>query len=79
MGSTLGRTLANTFFMFHEQIWLTEYPDKFKSVYHQSYIEDIFAFFRLPNHLEEFKKFLISKPRNIRFTCGKKRNNFIPF
>ena len=78
MGSPLGPTLANAFLCFHEQIWLNECPDEFKSVYYRRYVDDILVLFRSPNRLEKFKN-LNSKHRNIRFTCEKEHNNSMPF
>ena len=79
MGSPLGPTLANAFLCFHEQIWLNECPDEFKPAYYRRYVDDIFVLFRSPDHLEKFKNYLISKYRNIRFTCEKEQNNSMPF
>ena len=55
MGSPLSPTLANVFLCFHEQIWLNECPDEFKSVYYRRYVNNIFVLFLSPNHLEKFK------------------------
>ena len=79
MGSRLGPTLANAFLCFHEQIWLNGCPDEFKLVYYRRYVDDIFVLFRSPDHLEKFKNHLISKHRNIRFTCEKEHNKSMPF
>ena len=72
-------TLANAFLCFHEQIWLNECPDEFKPVYYRRCVHDIFVLFRLPDHLEKFKNYLISKYRHIRFNCEKEQNNSMPF
>ena len=79
MGSPLDPTLANAFLCFHQQIWLNECPDEFKPAYYRRYVDDIFVLFRSPDHLEKFKNYLISKYRNIRFTCEKEQNNSMPF
>ena len=79
MGSPLCPTLANAFLCFHEQIWLNECPDEFKLVYYRRYVDDIFVLFRSPDHLEKLKNYLNSKHGNIRFTCEKEHNNFMPF
>ena len=79
MGSPLDPTLANAFLCFHEQIWLNECPDEFKPAYYGRYVDNIFVLFRSPDHLEKFKNYLISKYRNIRFTCEKEQNNSMPF
>ena len=54
MGSLLGPSLANAFLCFHEQIWLNDCPEDFKPVYYRRYVDDIFALFRSPDHLEKF-------------------------
>ena len=79
MESTLGPTLANAFLCFHEQIWLNECPDDFKSVYYRRYVDDIFVLLCSPDQLEKFKNCSNSKHRNIRFTCEKEHNNSMPF
>ena len=75
----LGPILANVFLCFHEQIWFNECPDEFKPVYYRRCVHDIFVLFRLPDHLEIFKNYLISKHGHIRFTCEKEQNNSMPF
>ena len=72
-------TFANAFLCFHEQIWLNECPDQFKSVHYRRYVDNIFVLFRSADHLEKFKNYLNSKHRNIRFTCEKEHNNSMPF
>ena len=57
MGSLLGPSLANAFLCFHEQIWLNDCPEDFKPVNYRRYVDDIFALFRSPNHLEVYKLF----------------------
>ena len=61
MDSTLGTNLANAFLCFHEQIWLNDCPEDFKPVYYRRYyrryVDDIFALFRSPEHLEKFTNY----------------------
>ena len=45
MGSPLGFRLAKAFLVHHEQIWLNDCPDEFKSVYYKRYVDDIFVLF----------------------------------
>ena len=68
MDSLLGPSLANVFLYFHQQIWLNDCPEDFKPVYHRRYVNDIFALFRLLNHLQKFTNYLNSKHNNIKFT-----------
>ena len=79
MGSPLGPSLANAFLCSHEQIWLNDYPEDFKTVYYRRYVDDIFALFRSPNHLEKFTNYLNSKHKNLKLTYGKESNNSLPF
>ena len=79
LGSPLGSSLANAFLSFHEQIRLNDCPEDFKSVYCRRYVDDIFALFRSPDHLEKFTYCLNSKHKNIKFTYKKESNNSLPF
>ena len=79
MGSPLGPSLANAFLCFHEQIWLNGYPEDFKPVCYRRYVDDIFALFRSPDHLEKFTNYLNSKHKNLKLTYEKESNNSLPF
>ena len=79
MGSPLGPGLANAFLCFHEQIWLNYCPEGFKPVYYRIYVDDIFALFCSPDHLEKFTSYLNFKHKNIKFTYEKESNNSLPF
>ena len=79
MGSPLGPTLANAFLCFHEQIWLNDYPEDFKPVCYRRYVDDIFALFRSPDHLEKFTNYLNSKNKDFKLTYEKESNNSLPF
>ena len=79
MGSPLGSSLANAFLSFHEQIWLNDCPENFKTAYYRSYVDDIFVLFRSPDHLEKFTNYLNSKDKNIKFTYEKESNNLLSF
>ena len=61
MGSPFGSSLANAFLCFHEQIRLNDCPEDFEPIYYRRYVEDIFALFRSPDHLETFTHYLNSK------------------
>ena len=79
MGSPLGPSLANAFLRFHEQIiWHNDYPEDYKPVYYRRYVDDIFALFLSPDHLEKFT----NQIRNIKilnFPNEKESNNSLPF
>ena len=79
MGSPLGPSLANAFLCFHEQVWLNDCLEHFKRVYYRRCVDDIFALFRSPDHLEKFTNYLNSKHKDIKFTYGKESNNSLPF
>ena len=70
---------ANAFLCFHETIWLNDCPEDFKPVYYRRYVDDIFALFRSPDHLEKFTSYLNSKHKNIKFTYEKESNDSLPF
>ena len=79
MGSPLGPSLANAFLCFHEQIWLNDCIEEFKPVYYRKYVDDIFALFGSPDHLEKFTSYVNSKHKNIKITYEKESNNSLPF
>ena len=79
MNSPLGINLANAFLCFHEQVWFNDCPEDFKPVYYRRYVDDIFALFRSPEHLEKFTNYLHTKHENIKFTYEKESNNLLPF
>ena len=78
MVSSLGPSLANAFLCFHEQIWLNNCPEDFKPVYYIRHVDDIFALFRSPDHLEKFTNYLNLK-HNIKFAYEKESNNSLSF
>ena len=55
------------------------YPDDFKPVYYRRYVDDIFALFRSPDHLEKSTDYLNSKHKNIKFTYEKESTNSLSF
>ena len=67
MGSPfMGPSLANAFLCFHEQIWLNDFPEDFKPGYYRRYVDDLFALFHSPDHLENFTSYLNSFTTNIK-------------
>ena len=59
MGSPLGPTQANAFLVHFEKNWLQNYSSDFKSHDYRRYVDDIFALFTSPKHLEAFRNFLM--------------------
>ena len=45
MGFPLDLSLANTFLVHYEQIWLNDCSDEFKPAYYKRYVDDIFVLF----------------------------------
>ena len=79
MGSPLGPTLANIFMRYHESIWLDNCPDYFKSIIYKRYVDDTFACFSDPHHLNLFLDYLNSQHGNIKFTGELASNSTLPF
>ena len=61
MSSPLVPSLANAFLVRYEQIWLNDCPDELKPVYNKRYVDDIFALFWSPHHIEKFNEYLNTK------------------
>ena len=78
MGSWLGPSLPNVFLRFHEQIWFHDCPEDFKCVYYRRYVDDIFALFCSPYHLEKFTSYLNSKHKNIKLSYDTESSNSLP-
>ena len=74
MGSRLGPSLVTAFISFHEQMWLNDCPDDFEPVNYRRYVDNTFALFRSPDHLERFTTYLNWKQKNINFTFERERN-----
>ena len=79
MGSSLGPGLFDAFLFFLEQIWLNDSPDDFKPVYYRRYVDNTFALFRSPDHLERFTNYSNSKHENIKFTYEKESKILLLF
>ena len=79
MGSSLGPGLFDAFLFFLEQIWLNDSPDDFKPVYYRRYVDNTFALFRSPDHLERFTNYSNSKHQNIKFTYEKESKILLLF
>ena len=79
MGSPLGPTLANSFLVHFEKNWLQNFPTDFKPHYYRRYVDDIFALFTSPKHLEAFHNFLNSRHANISFTIEREKQSRMSF
>ena len=58
VGSPLGLTLSNTFFLHFEKKWLQNCPSDFKPHYYRWYVDDVRILFISLEHLEAFQNFL---------------------
>ena len=79
MDFPLWPSLGNAFLVHYEQIWLSDCPVEFKSVYYKRHVDDIFFLFRFAYHLQTFNEYLNTKHRNIKFTKEEEVNGSLPF
>ena len=54
MYSSLGTALTNIFLRYHESIWLEACMKDFNPVCYKRYVDDIFALFNKPEHVQFF-------------------------
>ena len=62
-----------------ENKWLCDCLKDFKPVFYRRYINDIFLLFSFPDHADKFRKYLLSKPPNIKFSIEKQEDGRLPF
>ena len=79
MGSRLGPSLVTAFISFHEQMWLNDCPDDFEPVNYRRYVDNTFALFRSPDHLERFTTYLNWKHKTIKFSYERESNVLLLF
>ena len=79
MGSSLGPTLANTFFVNHGKNWLERCPLEYTQLYCRRYVDDISVLLNSPEHLKRFHSNLNSCHLNIPFTIEKEKDNRMSF
>ena len=60
-------------------MWLEECPPEFKPTFYRRYVDDIFATFSSPSHVEPFFNYLNSRHNNISFTREEESDNKLPF
>ena len=72
-------TLANAFLVYHEKNWLERCPLEHRPLYYRRYVDDIFALFNSPEHLQCFPSYLNSCHRNISFTIENEKDNRMSF
>ena len=68
MGSPLGLTLANAFFVYFEKNWLQNCLSDFEPYFYRQHTDGIFVLFTSPHYLEVFRNFLNGGHANISLT-----------
>ena len=79
MGSPLRPSLANVFLSYHDKNWLNYCPQRFKPVFYQRYVDDIFMLFKSNDHLNYFQDFLNSRHINMSFSMEIEKENKLSF
>ena len=79
MGSPLGSSLANAFWVHHEQNWLDSFLLEYRPLYYRRYVDDIFALVKSSDHLKRFQSYLSSCHVNMSFIIETEESNKIPF
>ena len=79
MGSPLGPTLGNLFFVNYESKWLKECSVQFAPKYYPRYVDNIFLLFNAKDHVKKFLRYGNSRHANIKFTCEEENDNKISF
>ena len=79
MGSPLGPHFANAFLCYHETKWLDDCPTDFKPLYYRRYVDDIFAMFKSPEHVEQFHSYMNTKHNSLSFTFEQEENGSLSF
>ena len=59
MGSPFRPALANIFMCSFEGKWLRDCPNDFKPVFYRRDVDEIFALFSSPDHVDKFKEYVI--------------------
>ena len=79
MGLPLSPTLANIFLCYHESNWLENCPKEFKPIFFRRYVDDTFAIFRNPDHVNKFLEYLNKQHPNMKFTHEAEEDSKLPF
>ena len=74
IGSPLGPTLANLFLVYYESKWLEDCPRQFKPQFYRRYVDDNFVMFKKKDHIKKCLRYINSRHRNIKFTCGEEKD-----
>ena len=79
MASPLGRTLANIFLCYHEDIWLRNFSLECEPSYYKRYVDNIFVLFELETQVESFKNFMTTCHPKMKFTFKKEQSKCFSF
>ena len=58
--------------------WLNDFPEKFKPVFYERYVYDIFVLFKRPEHVKSFVDYMNMKHKNINFSFETKKDGQMP-
>ena len=76
MGSPLGPTFANIFLCYHEGNWLSACPPDIKPSSYHRYVDNLFLLiFDNLYQVEQFKAYMITRHKNMKFTLERKEND----
>ena len=75
----MGPSLAIVFLYHHERKWLNDCLKKFKSVFSQRYVDDIFVLFKRTEHVKYFIDSMNCKHKNINFSFETNKDEQMPF
>ena len=79
MGHLLDPALANIFICSFESKWLQDCPNHFKPEFVRRYVDDVFAPFSSPDHVDNVKEYLSCKHSNINLSIWKKKDGCLRF
>ena len=68
MGSPSSLSLVDAFLPHHEQIWINDFPNESKPAYYKIYVDNIFALYQSPHHLEKFNVYSNRQHASVIFT-----------
>ena len=58
--------------------WLNDCPEKFKPVFYERYVYDIFVLLKRPEHVKSFVDYMNMKHKNINFSFETKKDGQMP-
>ena len=79
MESPRGSSLANACLSHQEQNWRDSCPLEHIGSYYRRFVDDIYVFFKLSDHVRLFQSYLNSCHVNMSFTIATDQNNKVSF